>query len=563
MPVTRVMKDERGFTLISAIMAAAVGSVVVYGLASALSDMAKVQRGVEMSGQVDSIANEARQNFSNSLACDRVLSGAPFSAGGETPLSGLRLTVGGQPVTVTEGGEIAPGIVVTKFRLQTNTQLADAVPVTMKNLPTYYRHQGTVLLQMHKTVGAAQDMSPMYIPISFVSSGQGGGAIANCGSTSTSQTVCESLNYVWDTSTGSCRPANTCLYGGSFGQTSPDVAGYANPLTHAESCPANYTRLRAGTLSVASSCGKYCDNNATAGVYQCVKCLDGNGDITPVTAGALFAASSSGLDLSGEYADAQAYVTGEDAAAGNLNNGLHQPTPPAGSYQASCNVVGCTMTPSGVLTCSCNSATGWHTSSLDTAACTSAPSNLNGQLVCSMNAPTSGYNASCNSISYLSNGTLTATCSDPSGGWHTTSLDVNSCGGVINNQCGTLVCGAAAACANPVQLPSGMTMNSGSSVQSPNGQYNLVMQSDCNLVEYQGGTAVWASNTNGRGSSCYAAMQTDGNLVVYGRVCGRTCSNQALWASGTNGRNGATGALQDDGNLVISVGGTAVWANGR
>lgn len=42
------------------------------------------------------------------------------------------------------------------------------------------------------------------------------------------------------------------------------------------------------------------------------------------------------------------------------------------------------------------------------------------------------------------------------------------------------------------------------------------MQSDGNFVLYtSGGTARWATNTNGYGSSAFLNLQDDGNLVVY------------------------------------------------
>jgi hypothetical protein len=66
------------------------------------------------------------------------------------------------------------------------------------------------------------------------------------------------------------------------------------------------------------------------------------------------------------------------------------------------------------------------------------------------------------------------------------------------------------------------------------------MQTDCNLVLYNSGTVVWASNTDenqadpqgyasGIYGGCYAVMQTQGNLVVYAPNDG----NKVLWASGT------------------------------
>jgi hypothetical protein len=43
----------------------------------------------------------------------------------------------------------------------------------------------------------------------------------------------------------------------------------------------------------------------------------------------------------------------------------------------------------------------------------------------------------------------------------------------------------------------------------------LVMQSDCNMVLYSNGTAMWHTNTVSSSLNCYAVMQSDGNFVLY------------------------------------------------
>lgn len=103
-------------------------------------------------------------------------------------------------------------------------------------------------------------------------------------------------------------------------------------------------------------------------------------------------------------------------------------------------------------------------------------------------------------------------------------------------------------------LASGETLTAGQSITSSNGQFQLAMQTDGNLVEYFSGQSMWQSQTAGPGN--YATMQTDGNFVVY------NASNYPLWYSDTGGNSGATLKLQTDGNLVVyTSGGSALWAN--
>jgi surface antigen len=99
----------------------------------------------------------------------------------------------------------------------------------------------------------------------------------------------------------------------------------------------------------------------------------------------------------------------------------------------------------------------------------------------------------------------------------------------------------------------GQTLVSGESLSTA--QYQLIMQSDGNLVEYMEGTALWSSGTDGDVGD-YLILQDDGNLVIY------SSSGSALWNAGTEGNAGDYLALQDDSNLVIySSNGSPLWAD--
>jgi len=107
-------------------------------------------------------------------------------------------------------------------------------------------------------------------------------------------------------------------------------------------------------------------------------------------------------------------------------------------------------------------------------------------------------------------------------------------------------------------LWAGQTLQAGQELISDGGQYALAMQTDGNLVVYGNGCALWASNTAGTGSSDHLVMQTDGNLVIY------TSAGRPVWASNTVGSgSGDYLAMQTDGNLVVYTSANhAVWASG-
>ncbi len=106
---------------------------------------------------------------------------------------------------------------------------------------------------------------------------------------------------------------------------------------------------------------------------------------------------------------------------------------------------------------------------------------------------------------------------------------------------------------NPVTntLSPGQHLYPGQYLKSSNGDYELALQYDGNLVLYSPKGALWASGT-GKGVS-NVVMQNDGNLVIY------NYDGTPLWSSKTSD-TGSSLVLQDDGDLVISASGHTVWA---
>jgi len=109
-----------------------------------------------------------------------------------------------------------------------------------------------------------------------------------------------------------------------------------------------------------------------------------------------------------------------------------------------------------------------------------------------------------------------------------------------------------------------------SDLVSQDGQYELVMQPDGNLVEYSGvhtpGNAVWSTGTYGIGTGPYNVfMQSDGNLVIYQKNAGVGDAANAIWGSSTWNQGTAPYKLQvlNNGNIeIIDNTNTVTWSSG-
>ncbi|AGA28044.1 S8 family serine peptidase [Singulisphaera acidiphila] len=106
---------------------------------------------------------------------------------------------------------------------------------------------------------------------------------------------------------------------------------------------------------------------------------------------------------------------------------------------------------------------------------------------------------------------------------------------------------------NNTLLP-GKQLNPNQLISSPNGRFQLLMQTDGNLVVYGPSGAVWSTNTGGH-PGAVVLMQTDGNLVVYNN------SGTPIWSTGTHGRAGAYLVLQNDGKLKLIHNGSVIWSS--
>jgi hypothetical protein len=150
-----------------------------------------------------------------------------------------------------------------------------------------------------------------------------------------------------------------------------------------------------------------------------------------------------------------------------------------------------------------------------------------------------GSHAITGTPSQTGSGTATITVNDPTDITATTSFNWT-----VNNTP-----------ASSDTMSPGQQIEQGGAITSLNGQYQLRLQNDGNLVVYGNGIPVWSLGTT---TGAVLANQCDGNLVLY------NASGTALWASGTAGNGGSRLVMQNDGNLVLyrTSDGSPAWSSG-
>jgi hypothetical protein len=105
------------------------------------------------------------------------------------------------------------------------------------------------------------------------------------------------------------------------------------------------------------------------------------------------------------------------------------------------------------------------------------------------------------------------------------------------------------------ELAPGHAFEVGVPVYSCNRRYSLVLQSDGNFVHYdlERGVALWSSRGGGAPPATSAVFQNDGNLVL-------RSGSTAVFASNTGGLDVDRLTVQDDGNVVLYRVGAPVWS---
>ncbi|XXG85323.1 hypothetical protein AAC387_Pa11g0419 [Persea americana] len=107
--------------------------------------------------------------------------------------------------------------------------------------------------------------------------------------------------------------------------------------------------------------------------------------------------------------------------------------------------------------------------------------------------------------------------------------------------------------ANSILFPE-QILSSGKSIK--NGNWELKIQDDCNLVLSNFGNGIWSSKTSkGEAAACHLKMELTGDAVIYDE------SGDQIWSSNTSGVGHSVLVLRNDGKLVIY--GPVIWTSGK
>lgn len=121
----------------------------------------------------------------------------------------------------------------------------------------------------------------------------------------------------------------------------------------------------------------------------------------------------------------------------------------------------------------------------------------------------------------------------------------------------TLRRAGASATGIPSSVPAGTRFHAGQTgLRSPNGEYQLVMQTTGDLVVAADNNIVWSAGVTGTGN--WASVQGDGNFVIY------SPAGKALWNTYTDGHRGSvTLTLANSGALILTTNGTETWSTNQ
>lgn len=279
------IRNNQGFSLISVMVAGAIGMIVVAGMTEAITRMMKGQKAVSVSSEWNEFFTAVDKQLKYDSTCEAVLSGTQITTaqiGNTYPARAISLNMsyGGKPGPIKEGTLLGLDLEINSITLQVVPPPASGprlirVPVggVMKD---FHRHLVRIQIAARKVqmLPGGQEIKPREIVIPVLLN-PATLVIASCHGEFSVVEACIANGGTWVESNPPdqrCVPQSFCKHGGSY---APGV--FINPLTGGNSCPTvvdgtPYVAMMSGQVSKGVNCpGKNC-TIVNSPAYQCLKC---------------------------------------------------------------------------------------------------------------------------------------------------------------------------------------------------------------------------------------------------------------------------------------------------
>lgn len=270
------LSSSQGFSLVSTLVAVAIGGIVASLIATVISDAVRGQRSIIDRDEMSEFALFVKSLVTTDSTCAATLKDISFTPGGSNEIS-LPVDYAGQPGPIGAGFKFAAGA----LSVQHLTLEDKGLPPVGFSIPTaagpvtVQRYVARLKLQLAHINGTGYRARYFEFPVLV----DGAHKIRMCNNELNIADACQALGFVWDTSTtpATCKPSGACQTAGTYttgpgSLFAPGACTVANPVTTDCSCPTGYTGVASGTVNIKQSCHKGCDGFTYNTVYQCFRC---------------------------------------------------------------------------------------------------------------------------------------------------------------------------------------------------------------------------------------------------------------------------------------------------
>jgi Prokaryotic N-terminal methylation motif len=275
-PKRGILDCSQGFSLVSTLVAVAIGSIVAMLVATVVSDAVKSQRSIINRDEMSEFALFVKDQLMTDQTCEAWLGGQSF-----TPNPTMSKSILPQEFVINAPGgygdntteKIKQGFKFSLGSIEVKSlTIADkgikSVPVNIDGKNTE-RFVARVALTMVNNSGQGYRTRFFEVPVLVDIDTK---TVYKCNAELNLSDACEALGFTFDKSTNTCAAdKDACLNGGTFIDGSQGSGkDVINPATGGLSCPATFTQTLAGAINITSS--KKSSTLHYDKVFQCLKC---------------------------------------------------------------------------------------------------------------------------------------------------------------------------------------------------------------------------------------------------------------------------------------------------